>query len=330
MKINFPISCNNHFLSTKMKSVFTPISPPFLNHLNNYSYFIPSSNNFKNFNTYADLYSKIISRDKSALNPFKKETKNSFKYKPFYTNLKIIYNEDNDSNKNSLDEENEKKQDEKFLGKKTEREKDNKSDLFEVNKSTSTNNESFSIKTKRGRKKKEVKEKGDHTKFKDDNMMRKIKCHFFNHINYILNDSLKNKSLCFLKLDNFINENLKRDYNVELMHRTIKDIYMISKISNKYKKKNNENNKKLVEKIYLENIESDTIKILNKTYYELFTELIKDKLDEFCGEILKKEEKNGLPHEQTITFSDKMKNLCINYKEWFETKIGRGGKIIKS
>ena len=144
---------------------------------------------------------------------------------------------------------------------------------------------------------KDVIEKGNHTKFTDDNVMRKIKCHFLNSINNKLNNSLKDKKQSFLKLDNMVNENLKRDYNMVLMNKTIKDIYLSSKISNKYKKQNNDYNKQLVEKIYLENKEIDTINILNKTYLELFTELLNEHLDEFCDEIIKKEEKNGLPKE---------------------------------
>jgi hypothetical protein len=221
-----------------------------------------------------------------------------------------------------------------LLGNKTQRtdekkEKNKKRDVFEINKSTSTNNESINNKSNRGRKKKDVIEKGNHTKFTDDNMMRKIKCHFLNSINNKLNNSLKDKKQPFLKLDNMVNENLKRDYNMVLMNKTIKDIYLSSKISNKYKKQNNDYNKQLVEKIYLENKEIDTINILNKTYLELYTELLNEHLDEFCDEIIKKEEKNGLPKEQSSCFLEKMKNLSKNYKDWFEKKRGRGRKIFK-
>lgn len=326
MKINYSISCNNSSLfHSNPKSVFNPAPPMIINNVNNYSCIFPPYNPLNSFNTYQNLYSQIISKDKTAINAFKNQKQNSLKYKPFLSNIKIIINEESECKKASTSEENEKNQGDEFLGKKTKRAKKNKFEIFEISKSSSTNNESFN-KTNRGRKKKEVEEKGNHTKFTDDNMMRKIKCHYFNHINNSLNNSLKNKPPIFLKLDNFINENLKRDYNMELMNKTIKDIYTNSKISNKYKKKNEENNKQLVEKIYSENNEVDTIQILNKTYFELFSELIKDKLDEFCSEILKKEEKNGLPHDQANDFSTKMKNLCMNYKEWFAMKRGRGGK----
>ena len=330
MKINFPFNyTNTNLLHVNTKSVFNPAPPKIINYPKYDIFNIPTHNYLNVFNTYQNLYSQILSKDKTAITSFKKQKQNTFKYKPFLSNLKIIYNEENESNKTSNNEENEKNQTETFLGKKTERPKQNKFDIFEINKSTSTNNESFTNKTSRGRKKKEVIDKGNHTKFTDDNMMRKIKCHYFNHINNTLNDSLKNKTNLFLKLDNFINENLKKDYNMILMNKTIKDIYISSKISNKYKKKNDENNKQLVEKIYLENIETETIKILEKTYLDLFTQLISEKLDEFCGEILKKEEKNGLPNEQANTFLDKMKNLCKDYKDWFDRKRGRGGKNIK-
>ena len=331
MKINFPISGNdNSIFRQKVSSVFNP-APTIINYSKNYSYFNFFPNSINNWNTYQNLYSKIILQDKTAINSFKKKKQNCKEYKPFLSNIKVIYNEETDSNKASNIDENEKNQSEKLLGNKTKRKHFNvkKCDLFEINKSTSTNNESFTAKQNRGRKKKEVIEKGNHTKFTDDNMMRKIKCHFFNYINCSLNDSLIDKTQTFLKLDNFINENLKRDYNMELMNKTIREIYIYSKISNKYKKKNNNTNQQLVEKIYLENKESETIKILEKRYIDIFDELINDKLDEFCAEILKKEEKNGLPHEQASVFLDKMKSLCINYKDWFEKKRGRGAKNIK-
>ena len=250
MKINFPFNyTNTNLLHVNTKSVFNPAPPKIINYPKYDIFNIPTHNYLNVFNTYQNLYSQILSKDKTAITSFKKQKQNTFKYKPFLSNLKIIYNEENESNKTSNNEENEKNQTETFLGKKTERPKQNKFDIFEINKSTSTNNESFTNKTSRGRKKKEVINKGNHTKFTDDNMMRKIKCHYFNHINNTLNDSLKNKTNLFLKLDNFINENLKKDYNMILMNKTIKDIYISSKISNKYKKKNDENNKQLVEKI---------------------------------------------------------------------------------
>jgi hypothetical protein len=328
MNINspFPSTSKNAFQKIP-SSVFTPTVPSTFFPQNISIYDSSPPNYINGWNKYQNLYNQIILHDKTALN-IKKNNKPKTRYKTSLSKLKIIYNETSESNQTSNGDENDKNKCNEFLGKKIKREKNSK-DIFEICKSTSTNNESFSNKKNRGRKKKDVIEKGNHTKFTDDNMMRKIKCHFFNHINNSLNNSLTDKKLSFLKLDNLINENLKKDYNMELMNKTIKDIYINSKISNKYKNRKNDSNKELVERIYLENKEIETIKILDKEYIELFTELMENKIDKFCNEILNKEEKNGLPHEQSSNFLDKMKILCIKYKDWFEKKRGRERKNFK-
>ena len=328
MNINIPFpSTSNNAFHIKPSSVFTPTVPSIFSHPNISIYDTASPNFINGWNKYQNLYNQIILHDKTALN-IKKMKKPKTRYKTSLSDIKVIYNEARESNQTSDDDDNDKNNSNELLGKKTIIEKKSK-DIFEISKSTSTNNESFSNKKSRGRKKKDVIEKGNHTKFTDDNMMRKIKCHFFNHINNSLNNSLTDKKLVFLKLDNLINENLKRDYNMELMNKTIKDIYLNSKISNKYKNRKNDSNKELVERIYSENKETDTIKILEKEYIELFTELMENNIDKFCNEILNKEEKNGLPHEQTSVFFDKMKRLCNNYKDWFEKKRGRERKNVK-
>ena len=95
-----------------------------------------------------------------------------------------------------------------------------------------------------GRKKKAEMFKGNHTKFTDDNVIRKIKCHFLNFIN-------------------------------------------------KYKKQSENMNKSLIDKIYSEKDEVETIKILEQTYIELFNKLKQEQFDEFCTEIIKKEVKKS-------------------------------------
>ena len=329
MKFNIPFSYPSNNVFQKMPStVFVPTTPSIFSSQNLCIYDSSPPNFINGWNKYQNLYSQILLNDKTALNIKKNKKKKKIAYKPSHSNIKIIYNELNDTSPITNYDENEKNNSNEFLSKKTKREKKSK-DIFEISKSTSTNNESFSMKKNRGRKKKNVTDKGNHTKFTDDNMMRKIKCHFFNHINTRLNNSLKDKKESFLKLDNLINENLKKDFNMELMNKTNKDIYQNSKISNKYKNRKNDSNKELVEKIYTENKEIDAIKILDTTYIELFSELMQNNMDKFCNEIISKEEKNGLPREQSSTFLDKMKILCINYKDWFEKKRGRERKNLK-
>ena len=261
MNINIPFpssSSSNNVFQKMPSSVFTP--NPSIFSSQNICIYDSSPHNFINgWNKYQNLYSQILLNDKSAINNKKNKKKKKKAYKPYLSNIKVIYNEINDTNPLTNFDEKEKNNTNEFLSKKTKRERKSK-DIFEINKSTSTNNESFSNKNNRGRKKKDATYKGNHTKFTDDNMMRKIKCHFFNHINTSLNNSLIDKKESFLKLDNLINENLKKDFNMELMSKTIKDIYQNSKISNKYKNKKNDSNKELVEKIYTENKEIETIK----------------------------------------------------------------------
>ena len=101
--------------------------------------------------------------------------------------------------------------------------------------------------TKQGRKKKDSNIKGKHNKYSGDNRMRKIKANFVKYINEQLNSKLKNKNIKFLKLDSKISENLKKDFNETLMKTKIKDLYLNTEISSKYRtqiKNNHDSNKK--------------------------------------------------------------------------------------
>lgn len=182
---------------------------------------------------------------------------------------------------------------------------------------------------KKGRKKKDDKNKGDHTKHSSDNIMRKIKSNYLNYMHKVINDNIKNNDLKLLKLNSSINENLKRDYNIQLMERTLKDLYENCPISTKYRKKAKENsniNKKLIELIYSpENLykESDAINILNSTYIQSFNEFKQNHINTFLNEIYDEEKEKNENEENIQTYLDKVKSLCINYQKWFEDKKGR-------
>ena len=101
-----------------------------------------------------------------------------------------------------------------------------------------------------GRKNKDSQDKGEHNKYSEDNIMRKIKSYFFSYLHENLNDKFNNKKYQFLKLNPLISENLKKDFNEELMKKTIKELYMNSPISGKFRKQKKENpyyNKKIIE-----------------------------------------------------------------------------------
>jgi hypothetical protein len=232
----------------------------------------------------------------------------------------------------------------KTLGKKTKR---------TTNEEEKTNN--YKAKTSlQGRKKKEEKDKGNHTKFSEDNMMRKIKSYFLNFCHNLLNESISDKNLQFLKLNSLINENLKKEFNLNLLNTKIKDLYQFSKISSKYRKQAKEfadKNKYIIEKINEDNVEIQTIKILDLTYKELFNIFrrqildinldlkmkIKDitlldnqkykNINLFFDEIFRQEINKNETKENIDIYINNIKDLCMNYESWFLSKKGRNRTI---
>ena len=205
------------------------------------------------------------------------------------------------------------------------------------NKITSGSSKIISKKTKRikddkaknmGRKKKDGQEKGEHTKFTEDNIIRKIKSNFIDYSHNLINNSFKNKELQFLRFDSEINENLKKDYNLELMDRTFKDLYENTPISKKYKKISIENgdlNKNIINKIYYEEPvkEFDVINLLNMTYKELFNDFIINNLDKFLSDIYEEEKNKNESEENILYYIEKVKQLCYSYENWYLKKKGR-------
>ena len=98
----------------------------------------------------------------------------------------------------------------------------------------------YYINSKRGRRKKNVEydnksNKPLHDKFKEDNVIQKIKTFTFDYILNKLNKSFKNNIYEFYPLTKEINNNLKKDFNEKLLDRTIYDIYMKSDLNKRYK-----------------------------------------------------------------------------------------------
>ena len=69
-------------------------------------------------------------------------------------------------------------------------------------------------------------------------------------------------------MDSCLNEKLKKDFNIDLMERTIMDILLNFPLNNKYKK-DIDSNKKLINKILEENREIQVINILNMKYIDI-------------------------------------------------------------
>lgn len=184
---------------------------------------------------------------------------------------------------------------------------------------------------KQGRKNKNTVEKGDHTKFKEDNVMRKIKSNLLDYIHNSLNNSFRNKNNQFLKLNSDINENLKKDYNMKLLNTKINELYENSPISSKYRKQkeeNKEHNKNLINKIMyeFEDREQEVINRLDLTYKDLLNEFRNKYLEQFLEKI-KKEEKGKNESEENIKeYIHIIRDLCMKYEKWFESKNGRNRK----
>ena len=160
-----------------------------------------------------------------------------------------------------------------------------------------------------------------HNKFSEDNIMRKIKTNVMDMIFNQLDESLTDKRYTFLKIDKEVSEILKKEYNLALMDRTILDIIINEPIRSKYKR-NDYDNKFLVKKIMEEKKEEETIKILNKTYYDIIVEIREEKLEYFLDKIIKKE-KNMKKKSNIEVYIPLLKEKLFTYKEWFMNKKGR-------
>ena len=171
-----------------------------------------------------------------------------------------------------------------------------------------------------------------HDKFREDNIMRKIKYNISEYIIDKLNSSLKNKKKNFRKLDSCLNEKLKKDFNINLMERTIMDILLNFPLNNKYKK-DIDSNKTLINKILEENREIQVINILNMKYIDIINEIRYDEenLYFFLEKIRDKEkvikQKYGNDIEKYVK---SIKDLLMKYDSYFKSKSGRKSKSKKN
>lgn len=176
-----------------------------------------------------------------------------------------------------------------------------------------------------GRKRRSDEREVYHTKYRSDNMMRKIKTYFMNFVHNYLNESLTFSHKTFLKINKKVSENLRKDFNMSLMQMTIKEIYEQHSINEKYSdyKKGRNINQALIQEIFEKNKEIETIKILNSKYIDLIIVLRTKFLDKFSSELIEKEIKLGENKDDALMYVNELKDLLINYEEWFEKKSGR-------
>ena len=178
---------------------------------------------------------------------------------------------------------------------------------------------------KLGRKKKESKEKGKHTKFTDDNIIKKIK--------NIVNEKLRN---CINKLiKGFYGCNLfpkkellklkkqekksKADYNKDLLYMKVKDIFS-DEISTKYKNfiYTKDYNKNLINELLNEK-DNEKRTFFEKIFNLTFVQVLKH----FRKEIFI-EELNGLTRiDEVCENFDNNKGDKEEYKKYFKYFVGK-------
>ena len=203
-----------------------------------------------------------------------------------------------------------------------------------------------------GRKKDEDKKnghKGAHTKDSPDNIIRKIKSFFGKSLyNFIKRSFIQEANLLKLVID--VNKNLKKDYNEQLFKTKLRNLFIDSDISEKYKRKDAKSNEELINKVYDEKKEEAVMKILDLTYIEDFN-IFRRKLtpnqeisldlkrkiegtnfldmnqfndvEMFLNKIIKEEKNKGEKDEDISAYLNVIINLILNFQNWFEQKVGR-------
>ena len=216
----------------------------------------------------------------------------------------------------------------------------------EVNDVIIENNQQNSNKEIKSNKNKE------HTKNTKDNIIYKLKGNFINKfVIDSVNQNLINKKdkLKKLRCKKFIAD-LKLEKNIALFKMKMSDILCQQKISSKFSKFDEYENKKIIEKIYEEKKEIKVIKILELTFEELFIifrrklndpndiiklEEIKDKIEgldlleennkyQDIEYFIKKLYKKN--YEDIDDYIKNVKEQCLNYKKWFCEKRGRASR----
>lgn len=248
-----------------------------------------------------------------------------------------------DNNENIIDKKNDEKnvENNEFTKKKRERSENNNTVTKEYKK--------FGRKSKLS----ESDEKGNHTKYSEDNMITKIKICLINSILFLLNNSFiyfnfntgsfNNKK--FLKIEPNIYSPNKRDDNLLLLKTTVKEL-LYNNICNKNSKADKFHNKKLIDEIYNQQKEVEVIKLLELTIGE-FLDLFRGKISielekklslvkhvkekfmnikDFEDKIRQKGLENGEKKEDIDSYIQKIKDLCLNYENWFLSKKGRERK----
>ena len=165
-----------------------------------------------------------------------------------------------------------------------------------------------------------------HNKYSKDNMIQKIKTNIMEYkIFNRLNESLKNKRYIFYRLHKALNENLKKSFNQKLLNTKIRKLFYYINISDKYGTSINPlSNRELIDKIEKEQVETETLKILNMKYHDIINKVKEEEeLDDFLNYIKSREKNMNNDNDE---YMKSLRELLDNFEKWFDEKKGRNTK----
>ena len=185
---------------------------------------------------------------------------------------------------------------------------------------------------------------GKHDKFAYDNVTRKVKTKLFDSILVVMNDSTeevvvenpkknskKQKTVkpFFVKIDQKIIKETKVEDNQQLFKTKLKDIFS-NDVSKKYENLGLDYNKNLIQKMYEENIQKKTIKILERTFLDCLKHFRGSQYyEELAG--LEKEYKNVINDlknkGETDEYIEIFKELVGRFEEYYENKKALPKKV---
>ena len=303
-------------------------------------YFIPNSDLNQKL-TNSNEYNKVNTINCSSTKIESTNDKSLFSVCSVENIKKIFSKNKNLSQINEKFQENDniKEEEDKLLKRKRKRDEKNSVTRVEIKEEN---------KTKRGRKRNDNSNRQEHNKNSSDNIIKKIKTQLFVYLLKFLNNMFKfekeQKGLC--KLDYKIINQMNKDNDIELLKKTLKDLFS-SDISTKYISKSSDFNRKLIQKIIKREEEvkdyETVLFVLNMTFGEWFDLFrykkdIKDiqkeyqqidniKFDKIAKSFVyvdnllhKMKEEHDEKYFSLITF------YIYNYEKWFAIKSPRKNK----
>ena len=124
----------------------------------------------------------------------------------------------------------------------------------------------------------------------------------------------------FYPLTKELNINLKKEFNEKLLERTIYDIYMNSDLNMRYISIP-DSNRTLIKKIYEENIETETINILEKRFKDILDYIREKDLENFLTNFRLREIKKD--DKFIDSYMKEVKKNLFKYEFFFQAKQRR-------